>query len=153
MNPEELFLITCPSILGKGRLCFTIYKKDIRELQKENHKKLYIVSSFAEIKKTDSRFVFTDGHAYHFMSQFFNTEEQLGEIDWKAVSLVRWNDTGDDTDRKRRKQAEFLVYNELQLSAIIAFVVYNNDVKTKILTKFTEHSFEGNIFVKPDWYY
>jgi len=49
------------------------------------------------------------------MSQFFNDEDSLEEVDWNAVKLKRWTDTEDDPDRKRRKQAEFLVFNELPL--------------------------------------
>lgn len=122
-------------------------------IKREPQEIVYLVTTFAEIKKAGKLFVFTDGHAYHLMSQFFNDEKYLGEVDWEAVNLANWYDTENDTDRKRRKQAEFMVYKELQLSAITAFVVYNNDAKSKIITKFTEHKFEENILVKPNWYY
>lgn len=114
---------------------------------------IYLVSSFEEIKKTETPYVFTDGHAYHLMTQFFNSEKYLNEVDWNAVSLAKWNDTEEDPDRKRRKQAEFLVYNEIPLSAIVAFVVYNDNAKSIVLAKFAETGYNGNIFVKPKWYY
>ena len=114
---------------------------------------VYFVSTFDEIKKNGKPYVFTDEHAYHFMSQFFNTDNHLNEVDWNAVNLVKWNDTEEDSDRKRRKQAEFLVYSGLPLSAIVAFVVNNDAAKSTVLTKFAEYGFTGNILVKPKWYY
>lgn len=87
------------------------------------------------------------------MTQFFNSEQHLNEVDWNAVKLVKWNDTEKDPDIKRRKQAEFLVYSEIPLSAIVAFVVYNNDARSTVLAKFAEHNFTGNILVNPKWYY
>ena len=50
---------------------------------------LYIVPSLL----LNIQYIFTDGHAYNHLSQFFNEEKDLKEIDWKAVNLVKWNDT------------------------------------------------------------
>ena len=114
---------------------------------------IYLVSSFAEVRKTGSPFIFTDGHAYHLMSQFFNHEDHFNEVDWQAVNLKKWNDTEDDPDRKRRKQTEFLVYQELPFPAIVAIIVYDDAAKSKVLTKFDEAGIAQNIVVKPSWYY
>jgi len=114
---------------------------------------IYLVTNFEEVKKNDSKFVFTDGHGYHHLSQFFNHESQLCEVDWKIVNLIRWNDTEDDPDRKRRKQAEFLIYKEVPISMLIAIVVYNKNAKAIVKEKLEDYNIESNIFVKPDWYY
>lgn len=114
---------------------------------------IYLVTTFDKVKEENCQYVFTDGHAYHNLSQFFNQEESLGEVDWKAVNLVRWNDTEEDPDRKRRKQAEFLVHNEIRIATLIAIVVYSETVKASILAKFAEYNFSCNVFVKPKWYY
>lgn len=114
---------------------------------------IYLVTTFKRIKESESQYVFSDGHGYHSMSQFFNDEDSLDEVDWDTVSLNRWNDTEDDPDRKRRKQAEFLVYSELPLSTLVGVGVYNEAAKANILAKFAEHDFIGNVIVKPDLYY
>lgn len=124
-----------------------------RVIKRKPEEVIYLVSGLSEVKKTGIPFVFTDGHAYHLMSQFFNRENQLQEIDWHTVKLKQWNDTIDDTDRKRRKQAEFLVHQELPLSAIIAIVVYNDAAKSMVLTKFVETGININTLIKPTWYY
>ena len=93
---------------------------------------IYLVTSFKTIKENKSEFVFTDGHGYHNLSQFFNDEKYLKEVDWKTVSLIKWNDTEDDPDRKRKKQAEFLIYKEVPFSMIKAIITYNESTKIKI---------------------
>ncbi len=114
---------------------------------------IYLVTTFAKISKNESQYVFSDGHGYHSMSQFFNDEDSLEKVDWDAVNLVHWNDTEDDPDRKRRKQAEFLVFNELPLVALVTVGVYDETVKNEILVKFAEHDLTCNVIVQPKWYY
>jgi len=77
------------------------------------------------------------------------------EIDWKAVNLRDWYDTPDDSDWKRRKQAEFLVYHELPFSAISHIAVYNEKSKSIVLSKFMENdkSDTVEVIIKPQWYY
>ncbi len=114
---------------------------------------VYIITTFKNIINNKCKYVFTDGHGYNLMSQFFNEEKNLKEVDWNTVNLIRWNDTEDDPDRKRRKQAEFLVFKELPLKAVVALVVYNEAVKNEILTKFARHEFKCKVIVKPNFYY
>ena len=44
-------------------------------------------------------------------SRYFDSEADLGEVDFAATEARDWRDTDDDPDRKRRKQAEFLVHD------------------------------------------
>lgn len=114
---------------------------------------VYLVTNFETVKKNNSNYVFTDGHGFHGISQFFNQETDLKEVDWKTVNLVRWNDTEEDPDRKRKKQAEFLIYNELPFSMILAIVVYNKNAESTVLTKLAANNIECKVVVKPDYYY
>ena len=88
------------------------------------------------------------------MSQFFNSEEALKEVDWTTVKRTYWFDTEEDPDRKRRKQAEFLVYKELSLSVLLAVGVYNEKAKEEVLSKFANcNATRLVVVVKPKWYY
>jgi len=129
-------------------------QKGFNEVTKRNPQDIiYLVTTFENVTENECQYVFTDGHGYHSMSQFFNEEEGLKEVDWDIVNLIHWNDTEDDPDRKRRKQAEFLVFNEMPITALVAVVVYNETTKNEILPKFTEHDFSCNLIVKPNLYY
>jgi len=114
---------------------------------------IYLITTFKKVIEVGSQYVFTDGHGYHAMSQFFNKEDNLNEVDWKTVNLVRWNDTEEDSDRKRRKQAEFLIFSEFPLSSIIVIAVHNEEIKAELISKFAKHNFKCNVVVKPNLYY
>jgi len=70
-----------------------------------------------------SDWIFTDGHAKDRFTQFFNDLKDLDKIDWDIVSQRIWKNTGEDYDRQRRKQAEFLVRNHVPSACIEAVVV------------------------------
>lgn len=113
---------------------------------------VYLVSSVEKIKELGQEFVFTDGHAIDLLSSQYNhTEiENIDKImDWKAVGAKYWKDEN-DLDKKRRKEAEFLVLGDIDLSAIIGYIVYNNEAKEKMLTFGIE---ESMVIIKSDYYF
>lgn len=114
---------------------------------------VYLITNFETVKNNNSDFVFTDGHGYHHLSQFFKQETDLKEVDWKTVNLIRWNDTEEDPDRKRKKQAEFLIHNQLPFSMILAIVVYNENAKSIVSAKLAANNISCNVVVKPNYYY
>ena len=114
---------------------------------------IYLVTTFDEVKNAGLSFVFTDGHAYHNFTQFFKHESELKHVDWSAVYLKKWNETEEDPDRKRRKQAELLIHKELPLELIKAFFTYDDAARQKILSIFGKHGFTCSVLVKPQWYY
>jgi len=44
-------------------------------------------------------------------TDFFDDLKDLDKVDWALMKQRYWNDTNDDPDRKRRRQAEFLVHD------------------------------------------
>ncbi|MDI6804073.1 MAG: DUF4433 domain-containing protein [Bacteroidota bacterium] len=91
---------------------------------------VYIVSSLDKLKQFRCKYLFTDGHAYTELSQFFDNDADLNNIDWSTVYSNKWNNTPSDPDRKRRKQAECLIKYEIPIDALIFFVVYNKSCKS-----------------------
>lgn len=129
-------------------------QKGFNDIIKRNPEDIiYLITSFDIVKENKSKFVFTDGHGYHHLSQFFNQESDLKEVDWKTINLATWNDTEDDPDRKRKKQAEFLIHNEVPFSMIVAIVVYNENAKTIVSAKLAENNIGCNVVVKSNYYY
>ena len=68
-----------------------------------------MVSSVAKVVENRSSRCFTDGHAAEICSAFYNKVDHLIQIDWHMIDSWSWCNKEDDNDRKRRKQAEFLV--------------------------------------------
>ncbi|HEC42736.1 MAG TPA: DUF4433 domain-containing protein [Bacteroides sp.] len=78
----------------------------------------------------------------------YNTEEGLDDLDWDTIRSKRWFDSEEDPDRKRRKQAELLVHQEIPIEAIHAIGVYNQNAQAivyNILSKF-DAGFEAIVF-------
>jgi hypothetical protein len=93
---------------------------------------VYLVSSAQSVQRARVGFVFHNGHSLAAYSKPFAELSQLTEVDWTAVNLLYWNDTPDDMDRQRRKQAEFLVHRSMSWGLIEQIGVYNAAVKTRV---------------------
>lgn len=72
---------------------------------------LHLEAQIEQIIQCGLPYVFSDGHAVIRISKFFNDLKYLKEIDWGLMKSTYWNDTQEDFDRKRKRQAEFLVHN------------------------------------------
>ncbi len=114
---------------------------------------IYLVSSYDKIKEIGCRYVYFDGHGYHNLSQIYSDDEGLKEIDWKAVKETNWQDTAENPDLKRRKQAELLVHSEAPLKAIIGIACYSEEVKRKIDNEIQRKNLKLVCKVRKKWYY
>ena len=82
---------------------------------------VYCVSSVQKIIDLQLDFVFTDGHAVDgFSSQYTVPDIQNIDtiLDKNAINAKYWKDEN-DLDKKRRKEAEFLVLGDISLHAIL----------------------------------
>jgi hypothetical protein len=96
---------------------------------------VYCVSSVQQIIDAQLDFVFTDGHAIETLSSQYapievNNIDTL--LDFKAINDWKFKDPN-DLDKKRRKQAEFLVDGDVPKEAVIGFIVYNKNAQDKLL--------------------
>ena len=71
---------------------------------------VYLCSTAEAVKNARLRWVFTEGHADISYTDFFDDLQHLDKIDWNLMQATYWHDTNDDPDRKRKRQAEFLVH-------------------------------------------
>lgn len=97
---------------------------------------VYCVVRIEDIIKNDIDCVFTDGHALSALTTYFHKSE-LANLDDKVkyddVYSTYWNDE-DDTDLKRRKEAELLVNDDLPAQYIRGLVVYNEKAKEHLIS-------------------
>lgn len=93
---------------------------------------VYLVSSIERVRAAGRPWVFSDGHGLAALTHWYDDPSRLGEVDWDLVGARYWSDQPDDNDRKRRKQAEFLVWRHLPWSAIAGIAVLNASVKAKV---------------------
>ena len=113
---------------------------------------VYCVSSVQKIIDLQLDFVFTDGHAVDgFSSQYTasNIQNIDNILDKNAINAKYWRDEN-DLDRKRRKEAEFLVLGDISQEGILGFITYNENAKNRLINFGID---VANIHVKSEFYF
>lgn len=114
---------------------------------------VHLVTSAERIEKSGLPFAFTDGHAEIHISEFFTELQELSHVDMQIMTARIWKDTQDDGDRKRRRQAEFLVYDFLPWSLFGAIGVANARMEARVNGTLASASHKPSVVVRRDWYY
>lgn len=113
---------------------------------------IYCVTSIAKIIDSEIDFMFTDGHAIDsFSTEYSKAQiENIDNIlDYNAINATVWIDEN-DLDKKRRKEAEFLLSQDLPTNYILGYICYNERAKSKLL----EYGInENKIVIKPNCYF
>lgn len=95
----------------RSPMLYAIHRGNVEGYQGGQAAVLHLVASAESVAKNKLSFAFTDGHAEMDISRFFTDLKNLDQIDWAIMQATIWRDTLQDGDRKRRRQAEFLVHN------------------------------------------
>jgi hypothetical protein len=114
---------------------------------------VYLVSSFQTIVSNQLPYVFTDGHGIMAFTSFYNTPADLTSLDWNTIHAKFWPNTNDDPDRKRRKQAEFLVYQSFPVRLIERIGVYNQSKQLEVQNILNRMNSKMIVQVQTAWYY
>ncbi len=96
---------------------------------------IYLAYSLKRIIDLEHTYYFSDGHATDNFSSFYG-KEKIGNlpnlIDWQAVKAPYWGGT-ENLNTKRKKQAEFLVSQDLAADGIIGFGCFNDVAKKQLI--------------------
>lgn len=115
---------------------------------------VHLVTDCQAVAASGLPFVFTDGHAVMTpLSHFYDDLAHLGKIDWSVMSSMYWNDTQAQPDRKRRRQAEFLVHRTFPWNLVKVVGVHNAAAKQMVEGILQQGDHRPNVIVRPDWYY
>jgi len=88
------------------------------------------------------------------LSRQYNDLNDLDKLDWSIIFDKYWHDIPPlITDRKRKRQAEFLVYNHIPLSCIIGIGVINKEAEHIVKKMITESGQLLSVHLKPNWYF
>jgi hypothetical protein len=96
----------------RSPMLYAIHMGNVQDCTASQSDIIYLVTSAQRIESEGLPFVFTDGHGTMALSDYFNDLNELDEVDWRIMKAKYWADTNDDPDRKRRRQAEFLIYQK-----------------------------------------
>lgn len=113
---------------------------------------IYLVCSAVELSNNYNEIYFSDGHAVdRFSSVYDKTKltDVLNLLDWNAIKSRTWSGI-EDTDLKRRKEAEFLVKDDISPQFIKYYACYDDITKRKLMYLGVE---EAKIKIIPKGYY
>ena len=115
---------------------------------------VYLVVEAEAVVAAGDGWAFTDGHAVmQPLTQYFDQLEDLQRLDWNAIRARNWADTPEDPDRKRRKQAEFLVHRFVPWSLVREVAVIDAAVQAKVGAALAAGAHQPAVAIRPRWYY
>ncbi len=114
---------------------------------------VHLVSTAEVVHASGAACVFTDGHAVMAYSSFFTDLADLAQVDWTVMRATYWNNTPDDPDRRRRRQAEFLVRDFFPWSLCLGVGVADEQTKGRVEEILRAAGQQTKVAVKADWYY
>lgn len=122
--------------------------------RKENQDDLlYLVTQAETVRDAGLSFVFTDGHPVREPRNFYDDLTELNNVDLKLMQQKMWNDTDDDPDRKRRRQAEFLVRGFLPWRLVLYIGARTERIAAEVSDQVALLEHRPKILVRPTWYY
>lgn len=139
----------------RSPMLFQLHTGRIADYEESQERLIYLVSAAQIIQQSGSGFVFSDGHGIASYTNWFDDLSDLNELDWDTIYATIWNDTVDDMDRQRRKQAEFLVHRRCDWRLIEKIAVIDTRMKSwveRIMRNF-HISLRPMVIIKPEWYY
>jgi hypothetical protein len=137
----------------RSPMLYAIHQRNVEHCDASQADIVYLISNTETIASSGIKFVFTDGHAIMDLSDYYDDLTNLNMIDWKIMKETYWADTNEDPDRKRRRQAEFLIYEEMPVDLIDMIVVLNETTKIFIEKMIKKFEYQMPVKIKPEWYY
>ena len=137
----------------RSPMLYSIYKGNVEGCSSNQEDLIYVVSTVQKVDENSIEFVFTDGYGIMSFTNYFDDLSNLDEIDWPLMKQKYWSDTINDFDRKRRRQAEFLIYQKFPWNLVIEIGALTIQMKEYIKSLLEYSGHNTRVKTKPDWYY
>jgi hypothetical protein len=95
---------------------------------------IYLCCKFTDLASDNFNWCYTDGNAAKRISKFFNSIDDIEQLDWRSIRTTDFRDDNadGDEDRVRKKHSEFLVKDHIPPEFIKTIVVYNEQKKSEV---------------------
>lgn len=137
----------------RSPMLYAIHKGMLDGYSGSQNEVVYWVTRINKVVEHKLPFVFTDGHGTMAMTSFYDHTHDLEKVDWDVMKSRYWNDTEDDPDRKRRRQAEFLIHQACPISSLLGIVVKTDKTLEKVKALIESAKLELEVIEKPNWYF
>ena len=137
----------------RSPMLYAIHQNQVEDCSYGQEDVIHLVFKLDAINKANLDFAFTDGHAVMEISKFYKDLEDLSQIDWSLMRSKYWNDTEDDGDRKRRRQAEFLILDKVPIGLLAGIAVIGSDQQVLVKGILAKYGVSKSVKVLKNWYY
>jgi hypothetical protein len=137
----------------RSPMLFTISRGNVAGYAGGQEQVIHLVSTVELASGLSNPWCFTDGHADMEISKQYDDLASLDNVDWDIMKEIWWNDTMNDGDRKRRRQAEFLVHHAFPWTAITEIGVISEKIAGHIQAAMNGAVHQPAVVVRSDWYY
>lgn len=138
----------------RSPMLYAIYRGAVEGYTGGQSEVVHLISSAEAVRDAGLAWVFTDGHAEMApLTEFYDDLRDLDKIDWPLMNARYWHDTDDDPDRKRRRQAEFLVHNFFPWELVSGIGVCDHSAELTVRKAVGNAAHEPELRVAREWYY
>lgn len=134
-------------------MLYVIDKGGVPEYQDGQGPLVYLVTDIETIVRTKLPYVFSDGNCASAITEYFDSIGRLDRIDWELMGERIWRNTDVDGDRMRRRAAEFLVHEQVPLSAFLGIGAMSDDMARRAQAVLVRSASQVPVKVRRDWYY
>jgi hypothetical protein len=114
---------------------------------------IFFVVETGHIQQAGHQVVISDGHPLAAFSEFWPVECMQEKVSWDVMEGNQWNDTDEDSDRKRRRQAEFLVHHFVPMGHLEYLVCKEPKVQERVEERLRAAGHNTPVLSMPDKYY
>lgn len=139
----------------RSPMLYTIERRNTPGYQEGQRRIIHLVSSIETVQaaRPPVTWLFTDGHADMQYSNFFSSVDDLDKVDWPLMTARFWNDTSADGDRKRRRQAEFLVHQFFPWNLVETVGVIDQNLADEAEQVLQTAAHHPEVRIERAWYY
>lgn len=95
----------------------------------------------------------TDGNAASQPLRFYPGVSGFGGLRWDVIQSWSWKDTPDDNDRKRSKQAEFLVHDRVPWPFVQSIGAMTEATRDRAIAAMASATHRPPVTLQTKWYY
>lgn len=139
----------CP----RSPMLFAVHTGMVAGFPGGQNRVLHLVADAEALVADGADCVHTEGHAAMQPLIFHHGVTGLDRLDWAVIRDWSWRNTAEDNDRKRRKQAEFLIHARVPWSAITRIGAIDATIADEVRGLLAAAGHAPIVEVQPKWYY
>jgi len=135
----------CP----RSVMLHSIWRGLVESYSGEQGTVVHLVSTVEEATRLERPWAFTNLHAELWEADYFDDLDQLDQLQWNIIGSNKWG--GDD--RRKYKQAEFLVHQAFPWTAVHRIGVHSDKIRLKVEEITADSGHRPLATVESEWYY